>query len=106
MPTLTPLQHRTARAEKRAIRQHADASRPRFNHHGDGAADLGRNLRDRHPEIFAKAEPVAPVAPRQIARRLEPQRELVPPARRFGMRGMIGSLIAMALAPMVSPRGR
>lgn len=104
MPTMTPLQHRIARAEKRAIRQHADASRPRFNHRGIGAADLGRNLRDRHPEIFAKAEPIAPVAPRPIARRPEPQHEIVPPARRYGMRGMVGALIAMALAPMIGGR--
>jgi hypothetical protein len=103
MPTMTPLQHRIARAEKRAIRQHADASHPRFNHRSDGAADLGRNLRDRHPEIFAKAEPVAPLP---IVRRSESQREIVPPARRYGMRGMVGAMIAMALAPMVSPRGR
>jgi hypothetical protein len=101
MPTLTPLQHRTARAEKRAIRQHADASRPRFNHRGIGAADLGCNLRNRHPEIFAKAEPVAP---RPIVRRPEPQREIVPPTRRYGMSGMVGALIVMALAPMIGGR--
>lgn len=106
MPTMTPLQHRIARAEKREIRRHADASRPRMNHRGTGAADLGRNLRDRHPEIFAKPEQAEPQRPRLVSYRPQPERALVPPERRYGLRGMATALLALAFGPMFAPRGR
>lgn len=49
--------HFIERAERRRIRREQDASRPRFNHRGEGAADLERNLVDRHPEIFLQVMP-------------------------------------------------
>lgn len=63
-------------------------------------ADLGRNLRDRHPEIFRRAE-----VPQPVAKRREPSPPSVLPAiPPDPRRSMLGRLVAAALGLAIGPK--
>lgn len=61
-------------------------------------ADLGRNLRDRHPEIFCRKRTVPAVIPNRVAITTRPAPEIAP------VGSLLGRLMAGALGLAFSPK--
>lgn len=67
-------------------------------------ADLGRNLRDRHPEIFRRASPAPLVIPSRVRVSQPPAPEPAPQLYHGMRRSLLGRLLAAALGLSFSPK--